>query len=139
MLNNQKKLHLMQPNKSSLKERKLPQRSNHLYQKDNPDIIHKQKEKDLQMLQNRLYQVSEQGDKIALQDYCLQKLRPMAVMADQFQTRRKVMAKYQNIFKKWKFRKKTTPAQELNHARTLTHHQALAEWESMKRIKWLQN
>jgi len=91
-------------NKSSQRQRNLQQRSNHLYQKDNLDIIHKikdlKKERDLRMDQSRHYQVLEEGVKIVPLDYCLQKLQQKEVIQVQFQTRRKVMDKFPNIFKR---------------------------------------
>jgi hypothetical protein len=87
-------------NKSNQRLTSLRQLSNHLYQKDNLDIIHKQKERDQPMHQNKLYQVLEEEDKIAPQDCSHQKLLPKAVKLVQFPTRKKVMAKFQNIFKR---------------------------------------
>jgi hypothetical protein len=86
-------------NKSSqrLRNQQLP---SHLYQKDSLDIIHKQKEKDQLMHLSKLFQVLEEDDKIVPQDYCLQKLQQKVVKPELPQRKKRIMDKFQNIFKK---------------------------------------
>lgn len=91
------------------------------------------------MHQSKLFQVSEGDDKIAPQDYCLQKLRPRAVKLELHQKRKRIMDKFQNIFKKWTKQKKKISVSELHREKTLKPHQELEEWETTKKQQWLQN
>ena len=125
-------------NKSSqrLRNQQLP---SHLYQKDSLDIIHKQKEKDQLMHLSKLFQVLEEDDKIVPQDYCLQKLQQKVVKPELPQRKKRIMDKFQNIFKKWTKQKKKISVRELHREKTLKLHQELEEWEMMKKQQWFQN
>ena len=113
--------------------------NNHHYQKDNQDIIHKLKEKDPLMPQSKLYQVLIQGAKTALQDFYHLRPQLKEEKVDLLQKRRKVMVKFQDIFKRWTKKKKRMPDKEHNHAKMQKHLLAQDEWAMMKKQQWLRN
>ena len=137
MPNQNQKLRQHQNKLNSLRSQQLL--NNHHYLKDNQDIIHKQKGKDLPTPQSKIYLVLIQGAKTALQDFYHPRLQLKEVKVDLLQKRKKVMAKSQNTFKKWTKRKKSMHDKEHNHAKMQKHLQVQDEWVMTKKQQWLRN